>query len=74
MKVTATQLRANIYRILDEALRTGEPVIIERDGRTLRIVPDGTATRLDGLVPHPDFIVGDPDDLVHMDWSSEWNP
>jgi len=20
------------------------------------------------------FIVGDPDELIHMDWASEWNP
>jgi antitoxin (DNA-binding transcriptional repressor) of toxin-antitoxin stability system len=39
MAVSATQLRQNIYSILDEALKTGKSVEIERKGKTLRIVP-----------------------------------
>jgi ribosomal-protein-alanine N-acetyltransferase len=26
------------------------------------------------LTPHPGTIVGDPEDLVHLDWSDEWRP
>ncbi len=37
MKLTATKLRENIYAILDQILATGEPVEIERNGRTLRL-------------------------------------
>jgi hypothetical protein len=29
---------------------------------------------LQKLLPKRDIIVGDPDDLVHIDWSSEWRP
>ena len=39
MSITASKLRENVYRILDEVLATGVPVEIERNGRTLRIVP-----------------------------------
>jgi antitoxin (DNA-binding transcriptional repressor) of toxin-antitoxin stability system len=80
MKMTATELRANLYRVLDAVLATGEPVEIERQGRTLRIVADAPrvpATEEElfaRLTPHPDCIIGDPDDLVHMDWSDEWKP
>lgn len=74
VKITASKLRENIYRILDGVLETGNPVVIERHGRTLRIVADEPRSKLDNLVPNPDFIVGDPEDLVHMDWSHEWHP
>ncbi len=69
-----SELRANIFRILDQILETGVPVEIERHGQILRIVPDRPRSKLDNLVTRPDFMVGDPDDFVHIDWSSEWKP
>ncbi len=69
MKLTATKLRENIYAILDQILATGEPVEIERHGRTLRLQPVDTGSRLDRLVSRPDYIIGDPDDFVELDWS-----
>lgn len=73
MALTASKLRENVYRILDEVLETGVPVEIERRGRMLKIVPVEPADRLAGLETRP-IIVGDPDDLVHIDWSAEWRP
>ncbi|MEQ1500575.1 MAG: type II toxin-antitoxin system Phd/YefM family antitoxin [Myxococcota bacterium] len=70
----ASELRADIYRVLDRVLETGIPVEIERNGRVLRIVAEPLGSRLDRLVPHPDAVVGDLDELVHLDWSSEWRP
>lgn len=76
MKITASKLRENIYKVLDSVLETGAPVEIERRGRKLRIVPvdDPPRSKLNRLQPHPDAIVGDPEDLVHLDWSPEWKP
>ena len=74
MVVTATELRQNVYKLLDQVLETGEPLEIERHGRRLRVVPEQTGSKLARLVPHPGFMVGDPEDFVHMDWSSEWDP
>ena len=39
MRVTASKLRADIYNILDETLKTGIPVEVVRKGRVLKIVP-----------------------------------
>ena len=74
MPLTATELRSNLYRVLDHVLETGESVDIVRNGRVVRLVPDTPRLRLDALEPHPDSIVGDPGDLVHLDWSHEWKP
>jgi hypothetical protein len=69
--ITASRLRENVYRILDEVLETARPVEIERKGRILRIVPAGERDKLSRLVER-DCIRGDPEGLVHVDWSAEW--
>ena len=38
--VTPTQLRKNIYNLLDEVLDTGIPIEIKKGDRKLRIVPE----------------------------------
>jgi hypothetical protein len=71
MTISATKLRQNLYNILDRALETGVPVEVERKGKILRIVPEKVTPKWDRLEPH-DLVNGDPEDLVHIDWSSEW--
>lgn len=76
MRMTATELRANLYKTLDRLVQTGEPIEITRKGRTLRLTLDPVERKgsiLDRLVKH-DYIVGDPEDFVHIDWSHEWKP
>ena len=72
--VRATTLRADLYGILDRVLETGEPALVERKGKQLLIVPAAPASKLSRLEKRPGFITGDPRDLVHLDWSSEWRP
>jgi hypothetical protein len=72
MRVTASKLRSDIYNILDETLKTGVPVEVMRKGRILKIVPDSKPDKLSRLKKR-DYIVGDSDDIVHMDWSKEWS-
>jgi hypothetical protein len=72
--ITATELRKNIYKLLDEVLSTNTPLEVERKGKRLLILPAEKAPRLDRLQPHTDCIPGDPEELVHVDWSSEWKP
>jgi hypothetical protein len=74
LATTASKLRANVYRMLDEVLETGQPLEIERNGRTLVIAPKEQQSIWDRLPRREGFIVGDPDELIHIDWSSEWNP
>lgn len=74
MSVTASQLRADVYRILDRALESGEPVEIERHGQILRLVPPRLRSWVDRLPKREGVVAGDPDELVHLDWSAEWKP
>jgi hypothetical protein len=64
----------NLLRLLDRVAKTGVPVEIKRKGKRLLVSPVEKKRKLDQLEPHPEFIVGNPDDLVHIDWSSEWEP
>ena len=71
MAVNASTLRENIYRLLDQVLETGQPLEIERKGRLLRVVPVSEPSKLARLVKH-DCLRGDPEAIVHLDWSGEW--
>ena len=71
--VTPTQLRTNIYNLLDEVLKTGLPLEIKKGDKKLRIVPVDEVDKLKNLVARPDVIQGDPDDLVEIDWTDEVN-
>ena len=73
MRLTASRLRQDIYRILDEVLESGVPVEIERRGEILKIVPPEGRSKLDSLQPR-DYINTDPEDMVHIDWSETWHP
>ena len=77
-RLTASKLRANVYRVLDQVLETGIPVEIERHGRRLRILPVGAgrhraAGKLARLTSRR-YLRCPPEKLIHIDWSREWRP
>ncbi len=72
--VTPTELRSNIYRLLDEVLHTGIPMEVNKGGRKLRIVPVEKAEKFQNLIVRPKAIKGDPGDLVNIGWKREVNP
>ncbi len=73
-QVSDLNIQNDIFQLLDKVIKTGVPVEIERKGKRLLISPAEKRRDLDSLEEHPEFIVGNPDDLVHIDWSAEWKP
>ena len=72
-KLTPSALRQNIYKIFDQVAKTGEPIFIERNGVTIKIsVTPVKKSKLANLKKRKIF-VGDPEDIVHIDWSEEWS-
>lgn len=77
--MTATSLRQHIYKVLDGVARTGKPVVVERKGVLIKLVAKRGKSKKDGpsvfdnLVKR-NVIRGDPEDLVHIDWSKYWKP
>jgi hypothetical protein len=72
-KLTASQLRSDVYRVLDSVLETGVPVEIERKGRTLKIVAEVPPSKLSRLTKRQ-VMNSAPDAIVHLDWSKNWKP
>jgi hypothetical protein len=71
MAITASKPRENIYRILDQAIKTGVPVEIVRKGTILRIVPEKPASKLSRLKKRTGYR-GDPDEITRTDWLETW--
>lgn len=69
MRLSASKLRENIYRILDQVLETGLPIEIERKGGVVRLVAAEPSGKLSGLSRRPRALRGDPEEIVHLDWS-----
>ena len=66
--ISMAALRSNLFKIVEEIIETGNPVVLERKGYRLKIVIEG---KLDNLKSH-DCIIGNPDDLIDLKLS-EWN-
>lgn len=71
--VTPTELRMNIYNLLDEVLQTGLPIEIKKGDRRLRIISVAKTDKFQNLVARPDVIQGDPDSLILLNWEEEVN-
>ena len=72
--ISATELRANVYRILDRILETGEAQEVIRNGSKLLILPaTRQLRRLDGR-PKRNALACSVDELVATSWEKEWNP
>lgn len=72
MEITASELRKNIYNLLDQVIDTGVPLEIIRKGKKLKIVSENPKSKVENLKKRETF-KGDPESFVHIDWSGEWN-
>ena len=74
MTLTASTLRQNIYKFLDEVVEKGKTLEIVRKGKIIKIIPPPCTNRLDRLKKRKGVFNCDPEEFVHMDWSHEWKP
>lgn len=71
--MTPTELRNDIYRVLDDVLQTGMPQEVVRGSRMLMIVPaGGKRLRLDEL-PRREALNCTPEELIETSWDHEWS-
>jgi hypothetical protein len=72
--LTATELRADVYRILDSVIETGRSRTIVRGGSRLVITLEADR-RLDlDSLPRREATPCSPDELVETSWEGEWKP
>lgn len=72
MIVTVSELRANIYKTLDRVLASGIPLEINRRGKILTLVPPSGKSKLNNILKKHGVFNGNPESIVHVDWSKEW--
>lgn len=73
MALSLTALRQQLFKVVDQIIKTGVPVEIERNGHRLKIVLVDKKNKLNNLTPH-NAIVGDPEELVGLsvgEWSEQ---
>jgi hypothetical protein len=73
MTVSATFLRQNIYKLLDQTIKTGMPINIMRNGKQLKIISVTPTDKLKNLKKR-NIIVGNPEDLIKINFEKEWKP
>ncbi|MBF0244609.1 MAG: type II toxin-antitoxin system Phd/YefM family antitoxin [Planctomycetes bacterium] len=73
MTVTASALRKDIYKLLDEVVRTGKPLEIERKGVVLKVIKERTAGKWEQMVEREGLNCSG-EELVETSWAQEWKP
>ena len=67
--LTLTNLRSNLFKIIDQIIESGKPVFIKRKGHIVRIDLDKPTKRTERLFKQPlrkNVITGDPEELVNF--------
>jgi hypothetical protein len=72
--MTATDLRKNIYRVLDDILASGKAQEIVRKGRKLLIIPAEPKRRNLEDLPQRRIMNCSFDELVDTSWEKAWRP
>ena len=73
VKVSAEELKENLFQVLDHCRDTGETIRIERGGEVYKLVQERKRVLIADLPDHPAAIAGDPEAL-HQVRAWEWNP
>ena len=79
MAITATKLRAELYRVIDNVIKNGVSIEVELRGKKVRIVPAEPRDKLAALVKRPGVIIGDLGRLPKVKtfdekkWRKKWD-
>jgi hypothetical protein len=73
MVISPTEFRKNLYKLLDQILRSGQPIEIEWAGGSVLVLPKNQASKLSRLVKRKGF-KGTTDRIAGMDWSKSLKP
>ncbi len=71
--ITLTELRADLYKVVDQIIKTGVAVEIQRNGHKIKIILADGPLKLERLSQKSDVINNNPEDIVHSDWLQEWS-
>lgn len=73
MPITLTELRNDLYKVVDQIIATGNPVEILRNGHKIKIILADGPSKLDRLTKRSDVMNDPAETYVHCEWLSEWS-
>lgn len=73
VNLTITELRSDLYKVVDQIIASGTPVEVMRNGHKIKIILADGPSKFERLVRRKNVINGDPESIVHSDWFSEWS-
>lgn len=81
MTLTIEQFREDALSWLAKLKQTGETLVLVAGTEKFEVRPAGVLSPDEALAElqkrlpkRPSSMIGDPEDIVHMDWSAEWRP
>ena len=69
--ITPSEFRKDLYNMLDQVIKTGNPIEIKRKGKVLKVIMEAKPNKLKNLKKR-DIIKCNPDELIYNDWIKEW--
>lgn len=69
--ITPSELRQDLYNLLDKVIQTGEPLEIRRKNKILKIIIEHKSPKLNNLKKR-DVLNCAPEDIIHNNWEKEW--
>lgn len=69
--ITPSELRNNLYNLLDQVIQTGEPIEIKRKNKVLKIIVEPSKSKLKNLKKR-DVLNCTPEEIIHNNWEAEW--
>ena len=69
--ITPSELRKNLYNLLDQVILTGNPIEIKRGKKVLKISVEPLKSKLDNLKKR-EVLNCDPNEIINNNWEKEW--
>ena len=71
-KIPLNYFLSNTEILLKKIVESNTSIEVQFDEKKIIIALSEHANKLKRLKRHEGCIVGDPEDIVHLDWSGEW--
>jgi len=69
--ITPSELRQDLYKLLDQVILTGKPIEIKRKNRVLKIIVEQPKSKIDNLKKRQVLNCA-PDEIINNNWEKEW--
>jgi hypothetical protein len=69
--ITPSELRKDLYNLLDQVILTGKPIEVKRKDKVVKIMVEPSRSKLDNL-KRRNILNCEPDEIIYNNWEKEW--